>query len=337
MVIKVARALLENDFLGEVDAHEVARDFLDAGPSSHPTSFVSLGSALAGLVSVLLGGPKGPLLGSCKARLIYATKGVRYADIDQNVPCGWKAPKITFTRNFVKVHLHMEDKRTGEVLWDVDLKRSSPGKDLPTRKLSKEEGQSGTMTVYKAPCTDRDDPKPHLIDMSFRTLDGHWNDKEQTEWNHERDEGFANFRGRNEHVGFEVYRLPRISPIPWRYVHKREPLNPINSMEWNQFRRNPLTKHVYREIVGPRFPPRKAWKRARPGIFSKGDRRDLAFERMLYKEEDPYGKYDYYAHIPKRNYFNYDFGRLHRFGPPRVVWSRYGAGDESFTDTSAIL
>eukprot|EP00971_Amphidinium_carterae_P132485 2624011-Amphidinium_carterae.2 len=220
MVHHVGQALAESCGISGADPHEVVTDFLeakaflDAKPTTAaPTSFLSAGSVIGGLVSALLGGPKGPLLGSCKSRLIYATKGVRYAKIDGNIACGYRPPKVTFTRNFVTVHVHMEDQRTGEVLWDVDLRRSSPGKELPTRKLTKEEGQSGTMTIYKAPCTDRDEPKPHLIDMSFRTKDGHWNDTAQTEWDHDRVEGFANFRGPNEHVGFEVRtQFPGNSP-----------------------------------------------------------------------------------------------------------------------------
>mmetsp|Transcript_60113 Transcript_60113/g.143254 ORF Transcript_60113/g.143254 Transcript_60113/m.143254 type:complete len:354 (-) Transcript_60113:20-1081(-) len=319
-------------------AHEFL-GFARPSPELLPTSFLGAGTVLRGIANVLFGGPKGPLLGGCKVRLGYTTTGVRYADVDGSNICGGGPPSVKFKKNFVTVHAHAEDQRTGEVLWDVDLRRSSPGKKLPRRRLTKAEGQTGTMLDYKAPCTDRDDPYPHRIDISFRTKDGTWNDKEQTEWDHDKMEGFANFRGPSEHVGFEVYRLPRLEPIPWKYFGSRKFLNPINSLTLNPFKRNPLTKHVYREIVGPQIPPRRAWKRARPGMFSKGPRHDLAFERFLNDEEDPrQGKYDYYSYIPKRNgLFDNNYNRNHRFGPPRLIWSRYGAGEEGFLDTRSIL
>eukprot|EP00931_Biecheleriopsis_adriatica_P045174 TRINITY_DN25895_c0_g1_i1.p1 TRINITY_DN25895_c0_g1~~TRINITY_DN25895_c0_g1_i1.p1 ORF type:complete len:395 (+),score=61.42 TRINITY_DN25895_c0_g1_i1:107-1291(+) len=109
-----------------------------------------------------------------------------------------------------KVHVHLEDKETGQVFWDADfdLKPFDFLYSLTGKVRIPSIQQPSLETVsFKKPCVPRDDPTTHFFDLSIRN-GGQYMDKVLKEWRPML--GFSKGRGTLAHIGFEVQRFPVI-------------------------------------------------------------------------------------------------------------------------------
>lgn len=255
---------------------------------------------------------KTPKLSEVRLRLLYQTPdvymtdvakqrrpakfGFRYAcklDPDEETGLGEIAipprlhPSLTFNGKVRKIHVHLEDTKTGEVFWDADFKMRRGPIALATGKttLSSMSLPQDPSDVFRTPCVPPDDPEPHMFDLSVQTQDGVYDDG-LTPWGPR--EGFRNLDGRKAHIGFEAYRVPIIK----------------TGLDGEE-----------EEVMGN-------WKPG--GHFSTGPVHPDRFERILAKEEDPFwddlrgnGRlyYDYIIRPEARSRNNY--GYLDKYAVPK--------------------
>jgi len=176
-------------------------------------------------------------------------------------------PEIVFNSIVKRVHVHLEDTKTGITYWDADFQ-------LPTNLMWKILGKSilsrtavpvHPTDVFRKPCVAGDEPEPHLFDLSVQTQDGTYDDNVTPFGEFE---GFLNLGGRKAHLGFEAYRLPEL--------------------EDGGPGKEPVEKLGY-------------WKRG--GHYSTGPAHQSRIARMLAGEEDPF--YDPKTGDTGRGYYHF--------------------------------
>jgi len=300
--------------LRQVSRRTAVASFLDLSVAKLETRSSSSSSSSSSRRATVFEAFQSPLLGDVRIRLLYQTPEVYLTDVGQQKKVklqGWKYacdspdedgmgeealppdlhPRITFNQIVKRIHVRMEDTKTGQVYWDADY-------DIPTQPLENLAGKSvlkpnalpanpaNPGTKFRKPCLPKDDNEPHLFDISIQTQDKTYNDG-FTPWGNL--EGFHNFRGSKAHIGFEAYRLPVLEQ------------DPESGME--------------KEKLGD-------WEAG--GSYSRGPAHASAIDRVLYGDEDPWynsktgdtGKmyYDYIINPWARRRGMYQY--LDKYAPP---------------------